>query len=622
MAPPRKRTRDLMPKFLNTESFDEFNQRLNNLPAESNVTSDEDAQFLESRKCQSKRWRKEEPLKLNLRSPWNVLCSPESISSAKFIVEKTCLIPVPSFEEAAINARRCLNTSSIPGSSGSASETNSGSDITKQDFKNDSPSDSKKVQGSSTSKSAKPKVIKVYSFVDLVTTTKKGNIQTEESSLNHEKKLGTVVDIVEPMKCDERSKEVQGSSTSKSEKPKVIKVYSFADVVTTTKKGNIQTEESSLNHEKKLGTVVDIVEPMKCDEGTKCEVTTTNKGKIHTEERSLNHEKKLGTVVDIVEPMKCDEGSKCEVTTTNKGNTQTEERSLNHEKKLGIGVDIVEPMKCDEGTKCEVTTTNKGKIQTEERSLNYEKKLGIGVDIVEPMKCDEENKCEVNADTFDVVIVEPMKCNKVTKCEVNVDTTGVNIVEPMKCNEVTKCEVNVDTIGVDIVEPMKCNEESKCEVNADTMSLQKRSKRAVSLVERFTEEEIKLHIMSLKKPSTQSAVEGMCDLKEEEESCQLCDDGTLLFPPQPLYCLLCSRRIDDRSFYYTPGEEELSNAQHQICSPCHSRCKTKFPLCGVFIDKHKMLKRSNFDNADTEEVNFITLSISLSFLISHFMKSY
>ncbi|KAG7658713.1 Histone acetyltransferase [Arabidopsis suecica] len=727
MAPPRKRTRDLMPKFLNTESFDEFNQRLNNLPAESNVTSDEDAQFLESRKCQSKRWRKEEPLKLNLRSPWNVLCSPESISSAKFIVEKTCLIPVPSFEEAATNARRCLNTSSIPGSSGSASETNSGSDITKQDFKNDSPSDSKKVQGSSTSKSAKPKVIKVYSFVDLVTTTKKGNIQTEESSLNHEKKLGTVVDIVEPMKCDERSKEVQGSSTSKSakpkvikvysfadvvtttkkgniqteesslnhekklgtvvdivepmkcderskevqgsstsksaklkvikvysfadvvtttkkgniqteesslnhekklgtvvdivepmkcderskevqgsstsksEKPKVIKVYSFADVVTTTKKGNIQTEESSLNHEKKLGTVVDIVEPMKCDEGSKCEVTTTNKGKIHTEERSLNHEKKLGTVVDIVEPMKCDEGSKCEVTTTNKGNTQTEERSLNHEKKLGIGVDIVEPMKCDEGTKCEVTTTNKGKIQTEERSLNYEKKLGIGVDIVEPMKCDEENKCEVNADTFDVAIVEPMKCNKVTKCEVNVDTTGVNIVEPMKCNEVTKCEVNVDTIGVDIVEPMKCNEESKCEVNADTMSLQKRSKRAVSLVERFTEEEIKLHIMSLKKPSTQSAVEGMCDLKEEEESCQLCDDGTLLFPPQPLYCLLCSRRIDDRSFYYTPGEEELSNAQHQICSPCHSRCKTKFPLCGVFIDKHKMLKRSNFDNADTEE---------------------
>ncbi|KAG7650846.1 Zinc finger TAZ-type [Arabidopsis thaliana x Arabidopsis arenosa] len=604
MAPPRKRTRDLMPKFLNTESFDEFNQRLNNLPAESNVTSDEDAQFLESRKCQSKRWRKEEPLKLNLRSPWNVLCSPESISSAKFIVEKTCLIPVPSFEEAATNARRCLNTSSIPGSSGSASETNSGSDITKQDFKNDSPSDSKKVQGSSTSKSAKPKVIKVYSFVDLVTTTKKGNIQTEESSLNHEKKLGTVVDIVEPMKCDERSKEVQGSSTSKSAKPKVIKVYSFADVVTTTKKGNIQTEESSLNHEKKLGTVVDIVEPMKCDERSKevqgsstsksaklkvikvysfaDVVTTTKKGNIQTEEISLNHEKKLGTVVDIVEPMKCDERSK---------EVQGSSTSKSEKPKVIKVYSFADV----------VTTTKKGNIQTEESSLNHEKKLGTVVDIVEPMKCDEGTKCEVNADTFDVVIVEPMKCNKVTKCEVNVDTTGVNIVEPMKCNEVTKCEVNVDTIGVDIVEPMKCNEESKCEVNADTMSLQKRSKRAVSLVERFTEEEIKLHIMSLKKPSTQSAVEGMCDLKEEEESCQLCDDGTLLFPPQPLYCLLCSRRIDDRSFYYTPGEEELSNAQHQICSPCHSRCKTKFPLCGVFIDKHKMLKRSNFDNADTEE---------------------
>lgn len=55
----------------------------------------------------------------------------------------------------------------------------------------------------------------------------------------------------------------------------------------------------------------------------------------------------------------------------------------------------------------------------------------------------------------------------------------------------------------DIVEPMKCDEGIKSEVNADTMSLQKRNKRGVSLVEHFTEEEIKLHIMSLKKPSGQ-----------------------------------------------------------------------------------------------------------------------
>ncbi|CAL9239710.1 unnamed protein product [Arabidopsis halleri] len=380
MAPPRKRPKDLMPTFLNTKpdesgDFDEFNQRLNNLPAESNVTSDEDAQFRRSRprKSQSnvnrqngmsreldngyypsKRRQKEAPC-----CPWNDLStipplepypSPESISSAKFIVEKKCLIPVPSFEEVSANARRCLNTSPMSVSSESASNTNSGSDITKEDVKNNSPLDSKDVQGPSTSK-----------------------------------------DI-------------------KSGKPKIIKVYSFADLITTTNQRNIQTKERSLNHEKKLG------------------------------------------------------------------------------------------------------------------------------------------------------------------------------------------------IGVDIVEPMKCNEVTKCEVNADTMSLQKRNKRGVSLVERFTAEEIKLHIMSLTKPSIQSATREMCDHKEEEEeACQLCVDGRLLYPPPPLYCSLCNRRIDDESFYYTPDEEELTDAKHQICSPCHTKCKTKFTLCGIFIDKNKMLRRNNVDNANTEE---------------------
>lgn len=239
MAPPRKRPWNLMPIYLNTKpdesgDFDEFNQRLNNLPAESNVTSDEDAQFRRSRsrKSQSnvnrrngmsreldngyypsKRRQKEAPC-----CPWNDLStipplepypSPESISSAKFIVEKKCLIPVPSFKEVAANARRCLNTSPMPVSSESASNTNSGSDITKEDVKNNSPLDSKDVQGPSTSndiKSEKPKIIKVYSFADLITTTNRGNIQTKERSLNHEKKLGIGVDIVEPMKCNEATK--------------------------------------------------------------------------------------------------------------------------------------------------------------------------------------------------------------------------------------------------------------------------------------------------------------------------------------------------------------------------------------------------------------------------------
>lgn len=116
--------------------------------------------------------------------------------------------------------------------------------------------------------------------------------------------------------------------------------------------------------------------------------------------------------------------------------------------------------------------SSKKETQAEEKPL----KLGSGVDVVElePMKCDEEQ----------------------TKCEVNADDT-MSLKRPLKHDEKLGS-------GVDVVEPMKCDEQTKCEVNAaDTLPLEKRYKRDVSLVERFSEEEIKLHIRSLKEGSIQ-----------------------------------------------------------------------------------------------------------------------
>ncbi|KAL1207605.1 Histone acetyltransferase HAC2 [Cardamine amara subsp. amara] len=140
----------------------------------------------------------------------------------------------------------------------------------------------------------------------------------------------------------------------------------------------------------------------------------------------------------------------------------------------------------------------------------------------------------------------------------------------------------------DIVDPMICDEGAKCEVNVN------RKKRNVSVVERFTDEEIKLHLMSLK-----SGIRKVSDLKEED-ICQLCDGGKLIFPPPPIYCAYCNNRVKDYSCYYIP-EEEVGDVQIQVCNGCYHRCKRTFTLFGINIVRDHMLKFNNLDNQVVEE---------------------
>ena len=169
--------------------------------------------------------------------------------------------------------------------------------------------------------------------------------------------------------------------------------------------------------------------------------------------------------------------------------------------------------------------------------------------------------------------------------------------------------------GMDVVEPMETDKHTKREGeanNADsTMPLEKPKKRDVSLVERFTEEEIEMHLKSLH--------EGRVELKDIE-TCQLCGESQLLFPAPPLYCSLCNCRIQDESLYYIP-EETISGAQHQICSPCYDHCRRqKFTLSGVDIVKANMLKLNNANNQETEAVSFISLSLSIYIYIYIFLQ--
>lgn len=268
-----------MPTYLNPapdqSDIGELNQQLNKLP-DLKVTSDEEVKYLGSRKSlsnvsyhigkprqlnvrsgeeddvqslgetfhseigyhQSKRQKIETPIKLNI-SPWDDLSrlpslqqSPDSTLPVNFIVEQKISSPLTSFEEVSSYSRRCFPTSTMPVSSNfvvhQVSDTISGcSVITKLGVMDNSPLDNKHVQGLSTSKSIK------------------------------------------------------------SARANATKVYSFKDLVPPSKRG-IQAERRPLNH-KKLGFGVDIVEPMKCDEGTKCEVNAdaTSLGKRNKRDVSL-----------------------------------------------------------------------------------------------------------------------------------------------------------------------------------------------------------------------------------------------------------------------------------------------------------------------------------------------
>ncbi|EOA34631.1 hypothetical protein CARUB_v10022194mg [Capsella rubella] len=248
-------------------------------------------------------------------------------------------------------------------------------------------------------------------------------------------------------------------------------------------------------------------------------------------------------------------------------------------------------------------------IETEERPLNHEK-MEISAPIVEEMMaCNEGNKSsEVNVD-----IISLQDLEKLLEGFEDTEFSDAAIEEMMEYIAGTKSpEVNADTMFVDqyekqgvaaAIELMTWEEGTTSEANAGTVSPQRCNKAGVSLLENLTEEEINLHLTSLTTKSSDQVNLYIEKSDLEEESCHLCGDGKLSFPPPPIYCLSCHRRVGDKGFYYTPAEEEVtSDAQLYLCRPCYHPLASKVTLItGVTFTKSKMVKRNNADNQVMEQ---------------------
>ncbi|KAK6134971.1 hypothetical protein DH2020_031255 [Rehmannia glutinosa] len=125
--------------------------------------------------------------------------------------------------------------------------------------------------------------------------------------------------------------------------------------------------------------------------------------------------------------------------------------------------------------------------------------------------------------------------------------------------------------------------------------------KGVSMIELFTPEQVRQHIMGLRKWVGQSRAKAERNQAMEhlmsENSCQLCAVEKLTFEPPPIYCTPCGARIKRNAMYYTVGAGET---RHCFCIPCYNEARgDTIVVDGTTIPKARVEKKKN--DEETEE---------------------
>ncbi|KAL6506854.1 hypothetical protein OROHE_022291 [Orobanche hederae] len=125
--------------------------------------------------------------------------------------------------------------------------------------------------------------------------------------------------------------------------------------------------------------------------------------------------------------------------------------------------------------------------------------------------------------------------------------------------------------------------------------------KGVSMIELFTPEEVRQHIMGLRQWIGQSRAKAERNQAMEhsmtENSCQLCAVEKLTFEPPPIYCTPCGARIKRNAMYYTAGAGET---RHCLCIPCYNESRgDTIVVDGTSISKARVEKKKN--DEETEE---------------------
>ncbi|XP_074308272.1 putative histone acetyltransferase HAC-like 1 [Silene latifolia] len=162
---------------------------------------------------------------------------------------------------------------------------------------------------------------------------------------------------------------------------------------------------------------------------------------------------------------------------------------------------------------------------------------------------------------------------------------------------VTQGEDAITRNDSEIIEP----KEVGCIASLTEMKSEKQKVDGISLIDFFTEEEIKQHIYSLRQKADQALVEevaGSAVISSVNENvCQLCTSERLSFPPMPIYCSACGVRVKNYQSYYSTKDDR---AQFCFCTRCYHRCRGgNITFYGFSISKNILELRKN--NLVTDE---------------------
>ncbi|XP_041989339.1 histone acetyltransferase HAC1-like isoform X3 [Salvia splendens] len=220
---------------------------------------------------------------------------------------------------------------------------------------------------------------------------------------------------------------------------------------------------------------------------------------------------------------------------------------------------------------------------------------------------DHDYHIPVKPEISDLKVVEKAPVNVAQECP-NIGITKDNVddayIQTLKGDGATLR----DSVGCGAQQPMK-TEKDTMQAKLENTSLPpegssksgKPKIKGVSMIELFTPEMVRQHIMGLRQWVGQSKAKAERNQAMEhsmsENSCQLCAVERLSFEPPPVYCTLCSIRIKRNGMYYSFGSGET---RYCFCNHCYNSSHgDTIAVDGTTIPKGRVEKKKN--DEETEE---------------------
>jgi len=159
-----------------------------------------------------------------------------------------------------------------------------------------------------------------------------------------------------------------------------------------------------------------------------------------------------------------------------------------------------------------------------------------------------------------------------------------------------------------LIQDGKRNTVASIEKNAFKPNPEKEKIKGLSLIEWYTPDLVKEHLISIRQANDQgniNLVKKVDRSQFDENMCQLCGISNIYFDAPSIFCHLCYKRIKGGMAYYTAANGGVINEnigiESYFCTTCFNK-HTIFSYIGSSIPKAKLNKKIN-NESETEPVS-------------------